>query len=63
MDNTLFRYGLIILSRLKESNNCFSKIITSLFPLQHCVNTHLNAPDQQRAKATAFTEVLTLTDD
>ncbi len=29
----------------------------------HCVNTHLNASDQQTAKTSAFIEVLTLAND
>jgi len=45
------------------SNNRFSKIIADVFPLWHCVNTHLNAQDQQTDKTSAFIEVLTLTDD
>ena len=45
------------------SNSCFSKIIADVFPHWHCVNTHLNAPDQQTGKTSAFIEVLTLTDD
>ena len=35
--------GLITLSRLRGSNNCFSKIITDIFPPFHCVNTPRSA--------------------
>ena len=45
------------------SNSCFSRITADAFPPWHCVNTHLNAPDQQTDKTSAFREVLTLTDD
>ena len=41
----------------------FSKIIADVFPPWHCVNTHLNSPDQQTDKTSDFMEVLTLTDD
>lgn len=40
------------------SNNCISKMITDVFPL--CLNTHMNAPEQQHAKSSAFMEVFTL---
>ena len=33
------------------SNNCFCMCSADVFPLQDCVNTHLNAPDQQTAKS------------
>jgi len=29
------------------NNCCFSKIIADVFPPGHCINSHLNAPDQQ----------------
>ena len=45
------------------SNNCLSKIIADVFPPLHCVNTHLNASDQQTEKTSAVIEVLTLDDD
>jgi len=32
-------------------------IFYSVFPPWHCVNTHLNAPDQQTAKSFALTLV------
>ena len=38
---------------------CFSKIIADVFPPWHCVNTHLNAADQQTNKTFALLEVLT----
>jgi len=44
-------------------NNCFSKIVADVFPPWHCVNTHLNAPDQQTDKTWAFIEELTPADD
>jgi len=43
--------------------HCFSKIIAYVFPFWHCMDTHLNVPDEQTAKTSAFIEVLTLTDD
>jgi len=46
-----------------SSNNCFSKIIADVFPPLDCVNTRLNAPDQQTAKTYACIEVLRLDDD
>jgi len=36
--------------RLMSVNNRRSKIIADVFPPLHCVNTHLNASDQQAAK-------------
>ena len=63
MDFKLFGNGLITLPRLMGSNNCFSTIIADGLPPWHCVNTHLNAPDQQTAKTSAFIEVVTLADD
>ena len=45
------------------SNNYFSNIIAGVFPPWHYANTHLNAPDQQTAKSSAFIEVHTFTDD
>ena len=50
------------LPRFTGSNNCFSMIIADMFPPWHCVNTHLNAPDQQPAKTLAFVEAVTLAD-
>lgn len=44
-------------------NSCFSEIVPDVFPLLHCVNTNLIAPDLQTAKTPAFTEALTLADD
>ena len=44
------------------SNSYFSRIIADDFLPSHSVNTHLNAPDHQTAKTSAFIEVLTLTD-
>jgi len=41
----------------------FSEIIADVLPPWHCVNTHLNAPDQQTAKTSAFMEALTPADD
>lgn len=32
------------------SNNSSFKIIADIFPLWHCVITHLNAPNEQNAK-------------
>ena len=46
-----------------DSNNRFSMITVDVFPPCHCVNTHLNAPDQQTAKTLAFIEVFILADD
>jgi len=43
-------------------SNRFSQIISDVFPPWHCVNTHLNAPDQQTVKTSAVIEVLTLAD-
>ncbi|MEE6522716.1 hypothetical protein FKM82_021325 [Ascaphus truei] len=63
MDFKLFGNGLITPPRLMGSNNCFSKIIADVFPPWHCVNTHLNAPDQQNVKTPAFIEMVTLADD
>ena len=40
--------------------NCFSKITADFFPPWHFANTHLNAPEQQTAKTSAFIEVLAL---
>jgi len=37
--------------------------LADVFPPWHCVNMHLNVPDQQTAKTSAFTEVITLADD
>ena len=50
MDYKLFGNGPITLSRLIGSNYCFSKIIA---------DTHLNAPDLQSAKTSAFIEMIT----
>lgn len=33
------------------SSSSFSVIIADVFPCWRCVNTHLNTPDQQPAKA------------
>ena len=63
MDFKLFRNGLRTVLRLLGSNNCFSMIIADVFPPWHCVNTYLNAPDQQIAKTLAFLKVVTLADD
>lgn len=38
-------------------------IIAGRLPLWHCVNTQLNAPDQQTAQTSAFIEMLTFADD
>ena len=43
------------------SNSCFSEIIADVFP--PCVNTHLDAAEQQTDRTSAFIELLTLTDD
>ena len=45
------------------SINCFSKVIGNVFPPWQCVNTRLNASDQQTDKTSAFIELLMLTDD
>ncbi|MEE6526683.1 hypothetical protein FKM82_027469 [Ascaphus truei] len=63
MDFKLFGNGLITRPRLMGGNNCFAKIIADVFPPWHCVNTHLNAPDQQTAKTSTFIEEVTLADD
>lgn len=49
-------------SQMVGQQICFSKIITDIVPSWLCVNTHLNASDQQFAKTSAFIEVL-YTDD
>ena len=59
----LLENGIVTPLRLIGSNNYFCKIIADVFPPWHCVNTHLNAPDQQTDKPSAFIEVLTLADD
>jgi len=38
-------------------------LLTTLVLELHCVNRHLNAPDQQTGQTSAFLEALTLTDD
>ena len=43
-------------------NNGFTTITADVFPPSHCVNTNLNAPDQQTAKTSAFIDVVTLAD-
>ena len=48
------------LPRLMGSNDCVSKISADVFPPWHCVDTHLNAPEQQTDLTSAFIEVLTL---
>jgi len=63
MDSVVFGDGLITPPRLMGSNICVSKIIADVFPPWHCVNTHLNLPEQQTDKTFAFIEVLTLADD
>ena len=40
-----------------------SKSVTDVCPPWHCVKTHLNAPDQQTAKSSAFIEVLRAADN
>lgn len=59
----MFGNPLINLPKLMRCNNCFSRIITDVFPPWQCVNTHLNAADLQTAKASAFIGVLALADD
>ena len=49
-------------SSITLPNNCVSTIIADIFPPWHCVNTHLNVPDQQTAKTLASIEVITLAD-
>lgn len=49
--------------RLMGSNNCFPEINVDVFPPWDCVNTHLNPPGQQTARASAFIKALTLDDD
>ena len=51
------------LPKLMGRNHFFSMITAYVFPPWHCVNTHLNAPDQQTAKSLAFIEVITLADN
>lgn len=46
-----------------SSNNGFSEIIAGVSPPLYCVNTQLEAPDQQTAKIYVFIEVSTLADD
>lgn len=43
-------------------NNCFSNVIINVFLLD-IVLTHLNAPDLQTGKISAFTGVVTLADN
>jgi len=38
------------------------QLIYLYFPFRRCVNTHLNAPDQQTAKTSAFIVVISLAD-
>lgn len=45
------------------SNSCFSKISANVFSSWHCVNMHLNAPNQQTTITSAFIGMLTLADD
>ena len=63
MDFKLFGNGLITFPRLLGTNNCFSMIIADVFPPWHCVDTHLNAPDQQTTKTLTFIEEISLADD
>ena len=62
MDSNLFGIDLITLHRLIGSNYRLSKIIADVPPPWHCVNTHLNAQDQQTDRI-SLVEVLTLTDN
>lgn len=52
MDFKMFGGGVISLSRLMDSNNCFSQIIADVFGI--ClwlgVNTRLNDPDYKCSK-------------
>ena len=57
----LFGNGLITLHRFIGSNNCFSKVISHVFPLWHCVNTHLNVPDQQTTKTSDCIYIISIT--
>lgn len=45
-------------SQIVGQQICFSKIITDIVIYWLCVNTYLNASDQQFAKTSAFIEVL-----
>ena len=45
------------------SNDCLSKINADVVPSWHCVNAHLDAPEQQTDKTSAFIEVLPLVDN
>lgn len=54
MDFKLFGNSLLIVSRLMDSNNCFSKVIAHVFPLWHGANTHLKTPQRQTVKSPAF---------
>lgn len=37
-----------------QAGSCFAKIITDVFPLGRCVNSHLNSREQQTAKTFIF---------
>jgi len=54
----LFREKMLSPGNL-SCKKCFSKIIAGVFCPWQCVNTYLNASNQQPAKTSAFIEVLT----
>ena len=56
-------HGLMTLPRLMSCNNCFSKIISNVFPPRYCISSHLNAPDQHTEKPSSFMEVPALAHD
>ena len=58
----LFGDDLIILPRL-SSNNGFSEVMADALSYRPDVDTHLNAPEDQTAKCSAFIEIVTLLDD
>jgi len=58
-----FENSLVTLARLMDSNNCLSKTTADVVPPWHCVNTHLDALDQQTAKNSTFIKLVTLTED
>ena len=56
-------YDRIALPKVTGGPDCFFGITIAVFPPWDCVKIHLNAPEQQSPKTSAFTKVVTLADD
>lgn len=54
IDLKVFRNSLLSLPRLMGRHRCFSKIMANIFPPLCCVNTHLNAWDQQTVRSSVY---------